>query len=377
MRKIKMFDTTLRDGEQSPGVALRPEGKLAIARQLDVLGVDMIEAGFPVSSRGEMNGVRLVAQAGLRAEVYGLARAKKEDIDAVLDTGIKSAHLFIPTSDIHLERKLGITRGEALRLAEDAVVYAKSKGMTVMFSAEDATRTAMPFLKEVYRAVIKAGADSINIPDTVGCMDTGRMALVTRQIVSEVRVPVSVHCHDDLGFATANSIAAVEAGADCVHVTVNGVGERCGNAALEEVAPALRYLRLCGRYETGIDFGQIYTTSKLVSELFRMPVQPNKAVVGENSFTHEAGIHAQGVVKDPLTYQLMEPGVFGRETRLAFGKHSGIHGMKAVLERRGVSLPEESLRQIMDEIKRRGDEGMATSEEDLLALAEKAKKGAQ
>lgn len=372
-----MFDTTLRDGEQSPGVAVQPEGKLKIAMQLDALRVDMIEAGFPVASPGEMKGVRLVAQAGLRAEVYGLARARRDDIDAVLDAGLTYAHIFVATSDIHLEHKLRITREEALRLAEDSVGYAKSRGMTVMFSAEDATRTGMSFLKKVYRAVEAAGADSINIPDTVGCMDTGRMALITRQIVSEVKVPVSVHCHDDLGFATANSVAAVEAGAEIVHVTVNGVGERSGNAALEEVAPALRYLRLCGRFDTGIDFGKIYPTSKMVSELFKMPVQPNKAVVGENSFTHEAGIHAQGVVRNPLTYQLMDPAVFGRETRLALGKHSGIHGMKAVLEKAGVSLPEESLRRIMEEIKRAGDEGRATSEEDLLAMAAREREGAR
>ena len=335
MRRIKVFDTTLRDGEQTPGVALRPEAKLAIATQLDTMRVDMIEAGFPITSPGEMAGVRSVAQAGLRAEVYGLARAKREDIDAVLGTGLTSVHVFIATSDIHLEHKLRITRDEALRLAEDSVRYAKSRGMTVMFSAEDATRTEMPFLKKVYRAVEAAGADSVNIPDTVGCMDTGRMAIITRQIVSEVKVPVSVHCHDDLGFATANSVAAVEAGAEIVHVTVNGVGERSGNAALEEVAPALRYLRLCGKFDTGIDFSQIYRTSRMVSELFKVPVQPNKAVVGANSFTHEAGIHAQGVVRNPLTYQLMDPAVFGRETRLALGKHSGIHGMKSILEKAG------------------------------------------
>lgn len=182
MRRIKVFDTTLRDGEQSPGVALAPGGKLTIARQLDALGVDMIEAGFPASSPGERREVRLVAEAGLRAEVYGLARAKREDIDAVIDSGVRSVHVFIATSDIHLERKLRITRDEALRMAEDSVGYAKSKGMTVMFSAEDATRTDMAFLKKVYRAVEKAGADSINIPDTVGCMDTGRMALITAQI---------------------------------------------------------------------------------------------------------------------------------------------------------------------------------------------------
>ena len=370
MRRIKVFDTTLRDGEQSPGVALAPGGKLTIARQLDALGVDMIEAGFPASSPGERREVRLVAEAGLRAEVYGLARAKREDIDAVIDSGVRSVHVFIATSDIHLERKLRITRDEALRMAEDSVGYAKSKGMTVMFSAEDATRTDMAFLKKVYRAVEKAGADSINIPDTVGCMDTGRMALITAQIFPEVKVPISVHCHDDLGFATANSVAAVEAGAGIVQVTVNGVGERSGNAALEEVAPALRYLKLCAKYDTNIDFGQIYTTSRMVSELFGMPVQPNKAVVGKNAFTHEAGIHTAGVILEPLTYQFMDPKVFGRETKLALGKYSGIHGVSAILERHGIRLSDEAMRGIMARIKLAGDEGRKVSEDDLLAMAE-------
>jgi 2-isopropylmalate synthase len=235
MRRIRIFDTTLRDGEQSPGVALLPGAKLEIARQLDRLGVDSIEAGFPVSSPGELEGVRLVAGAGLRARVYGLARAKREDIDAVEAAGVKSAHVFIATSDLHLSAKLRITRDEALRRAEESVRYAKSKGMEVEFSAEDATRTDPDFLKRVYRAVEAAGADSVDIPDTVGYATPKYMAVITRQVVEAISIPVSVHCHNDLGLAVANSIAAVEAGASCVHATVNGVGERSGNAARREV----------------------------------------------------------------------------------------------------------------------------------------------
>ena len=375
MREIRIFDTTLRDGEQSPGVALRPEAKLEIARQLDRLGVDALEAGFPISSPGEMEGVRLVAGAGLRAEVYGLARAKREDIDAVSAAGVHSAHVFIATSDLHLKAKLGITREEALRRAEDAVMYAKSKGMAVEFSAEDATRTEAEFLKRVYRTVEDAGADSIDIPDTVGYATPKYMAEITRQVVSAVSIPVSVHCHNDLGLAVANSIAAVEAGASCVHSTVNGVGERSGNAALEEVVSVLRYLELDGKYETSIDFRQIYPTSLMVSKLFGMAVQPNKAIVGANSFKHEAGIHAHGMVNNPLTYQCMDPKDFGRETVISAGKHSGIHGVRAILEKRGMRLTDVALQLLMTAVKESGDGGKKISEDDLVAMAREANKG--
>jgi 2-isopropylmalate synthase len=373
--RIRVFDTTLRDGEQSPGVALRPESKLEIAMLLDKLGVDVIEAGFPITSAGEMEGARLIASAGMKAEVCGLARAEKKDIDAVIDTGIRYVHIFIATSDIHLKDKLRITRKEALDKAVSAVAYAKSMGMRVEFSAEDATRTDIEFLKEVYRAVERAGADRINIPDTVGCASPEFMAHMTREIVSAVSLPVSVHCHDDLGLAVANSIAAIEAGAQCVHATVNGVGERAGNAALEEVAAAISYLKLGKEYYTNVDLRYAYEASLLVSKLFGMAVQSNKAIVGANAFTHESGVHTHGILTNRETYEFMDPASFGRETRIVSGKHAGMHGISAILERHDMNLSKEELVQVLDRVKRAGDDGKSVCDDDLLAMAKEVSVG--
>ena len=373
--QIRIFDTTLRDGEQSPGVALRPENKLEIARRLDMLRVDVIEAGFAITSPGEREGMRLVANAGLKAEVCGLARAENSDIDAVMETGVRYAHIFLATSDIHLKDKLRMTQGEALQKAEGAVKYAKSIGMKVEFSAEDATRTGIGFLKEVYKAVARAGADRIDIPDTVGCMSPKRMAWMTKEVMSVVDLPVSVHCHNDLGLAVANSLSAIEAGAQCVHVTVNGVGERAGNAALEEVVAILNNLKLDGEYGTCVDLKHVYDASQLVSRLFGMTVQPNKAIVGANAFSHESGIHTHGVINNPMTYESMDPRSFGRETVIVNGKHAGIHGIKATLERYGVKLQKEELIRVLERVKDAGDDGRSVCDEELLAMAREVENG--
>jgi 2-isopropylmalate synthase len=373
--QITILDTTLRDGEQSPGVALRPADKPEIAKSLDRMGVNVIEAGFAITSPGEREGMRLVAKAGLRAEICGLARAEKNDIDETLETGIKCVHIFLATSDIHLRDKLRMTQGEVLQKAESAVAYAKSMGMKVEFSAEDATSTDIGFLKEVYRTAAKAGADRIDIPDTLGRATPKHMARLIGEMRSAVDLPISVHCHNDFGLAVANSIAAVEAGAQCVHVTVNGVGERAGNAALEEVVGILNHLKLDGEYSTSVDLKGIYETSQLVSRLYGMPVQPNKAIVGANAFSHESGIHTHGIVNNPSTYQFVGPENFGRETKIVNGKHSGVHGVEATLRKYGISAPREELMAILNMIKIAGDDGRSVGDAEVVAMAMKVENG--
>jgi|YelNatPaOPRAMG01_1025707.scaffolds.fasta_scaffold01513_15 isopropylmalate/citramalate/homocitrate synthase-like protein len=365
-RYIRIFDTTLRDGEQTPGVALTVEDKLTIARQLDKLGVDVIEAGFPVTSKGEAEAVKLIANDGLRAEICGLSRALKSDIDAVIDCDLNSIHLFIATSDIHLKYKLKMSREEVLRRALEALDYAKAHGLIVEFSAEDATRTDLDFLKEFYKALCDAGVDRVNVPDTVGVMTPRRMYELICELKKVVYRPLSVHCHDDFGMATSNSLAALEAGAEQVHVTVNGLGERAGNAALEEVVVALK---LIYGFETNIDTKLIYQTSRLVSRLTGIPVQPNKAVVGENAFAHESGIHTHGVIVQPLTYEPIPPELVGRERRILAGKHAGTHGLRALLSQMGLELSEDQIKEVLARVKELGDKGKQVTEEDLMAIA--------
>jgi len=258
--KVRIFDTTLRDGEQSPGISLSPDQKILIAKKLDELGVDAIEAGFPVISEGERRAIKAIASEGLQAEICGLARTNKKDIDAAIDSGLKYIHTFIATSDIHLEYKLKMSREEALEKAIWAVEYGKSHGLQVEFSAEDATRSDREFLKKVFVAVTKAGADRIDIPDTVGYSTPQYMAEITKDAVEATKLPVSVHCHNDFGLAVANAISGIQAGASCAHVTINGIGERAGNASLEELVMALQSLQFNQKYETNINTKFLYET---------------------------------------------------------------------------------------------------------------------
>ncbi|MEM3386358.1 MAG: 2-isopropylmalate synthase [Nitrososphaerales archaeon] len=363
---IRIFDTTLRDGEQTPGVTLTSEDKLEIARQLDKLGVDTIEAGFPVASKGEAEAVRMIAKEGLTAEVCGLARVEKSDIDAALSSDVNCIHLFIATSDIHLNYKLKMSRQQALEKAIQGVEYAKKHGVKVEFSAEDATRTEPQVLKEFYRAVVDAGADRLDIPDTVGVSTPSRMAMLVREVKSVVDVPIAVHCHNDFGLAVANSIAAVEAGASEVHVTVNGLGERAGNASLEEVVMALHNLYM---KKTKINTKLIYETSRLVSKLTGVIVQPNKAIVGDNAFGHESGIHTHGILSLPFTYEPLDPEVVGRTRWLQAGKHAGSHGIRAQLQEMGLSPNDEQLALIVSKVKELGDKGKTLTDSDVEAIA--------
>jgi len=363
---VRIYDTTLRDGEQTPGVTLTPQNKVKIAVQLDKLGVDVIEAGFPIVSQGEIDAVKETAKQGLSCEIAGLARAEKRDIDAVMNCDLKYVHTFIATSDIHLQYKLKISREEALRKAIEAVEYSKSHGLFVEFSAEDSTRTDREFLKQVYRAVVDAGADRIDVPDTVGYSNPKYIDSLIRELRSVVNVPISMHCHDDFGLAVANSIAGIEAGASCAHVTINGLGERAGNASLEEFVMALHCLY--GK-KTHIKTELLYETSRLVSSLTGIIVQPNKAIIGANAFGHESGIHTHGVLSNPLTYEPISPELVGRKRWLEAGKHAGAHGVSAMLEEYGLKPTQEQLREIVDKIKELGDKGKNITDADLLAIA--------
>ena len=368
--RVRVFDTTLRDGEQTPGVSLSPEDKVRIAGILDGLGVDAIEAGFPVISDGEARAVRMICREGLSAQVCGLARANKKDIDAAADAGLSYVHAFIATSDIHLEYKLKMKREDALARAVEAVEYAKSRGMEVEFSAEDATRTDRAFLSEVFRAVAQAGADRVDIPDTVGYSTPAYMAEITRDAVEATGgLPVSVHCHNDFGLAVANAISGLQAGAQCAHVTVNGIGERAGNASLEELVMALQCLQFGERYETGVHSERIYDASREVSSLVGIQVQPNKAIVGDNAFGHESGIHTHGVLSNPLTYEPISPELVGRTRWMQVGKHAGVHGMNAMLAEYGVRPTDGQARAILARVKGMGDRGRQVTDVELLSMA--------
>ncbi len=366
-RRIRIFDTTLRDGDQTPGVSFTPDQKLMIARQLDRLGVDTIEAGTPVASEGERKAVTAIAKAGLKAEICGLARPVKEDVDAVLGCGVDCVHVFISTSDLHLKHMLKKTRKQVLQEAVEFVEYAKDHGATVEFSAMDATRTDLGYLKQIYNATVKAGADRINVPDTVGVITPRGMNYLISQLRPTIKVPISVHCHDDLGLAVANSLAAVEAGADQIQVAVNGLGERAGNASLEEVVMALRALY---GIKLGIRTKLLTETSDMVERLSGIPVPPNKAIVGDNAFAHVSGIHAHGVIEFPGTYEPISPEAVGRHRRLSLGKLTGRHSVEKQLKSIGVKSTRPQLLEITSQVKALGDKGKQVTDLDLRAIAE-------
>ena len=311
----------------------------------------------------------MITSANLNAELCGLARTNKKDIDVAIDCGLNYIHTFIATSDIHLEYKLKMTREQALEKAVEAVEYGKSHGLQVEFSAEDATRTDREFLKKVFGEVAKAGADRIDIPDTVGYSTPQYIAEITKDAIDATKLPVSVHCHNDFGLAVANAISGIQAGAQCAHVTINGIGERAGNASLEEFVMALNSLQFEQKWETNINTKLLYETSRYVSKLIGITVQPNKAIVGENAFGHESGIHTHGVLSNPLTYEPISPEIVGRTRWLQVGKHAGIHGMNAMLKEYGVEPNDEQTKQILDQVKSIGDQGKQVTEVELLSIA--------
>ncbi len=362
---IRIFDTTLRDGEQTPGVSLTFEDKIEIARQLSLLGVDSIEAGFPASSDGERKVMKEIVKAGLDSEICGLARANRNDIDAAIGCDVDAVHVFIPTSPVQMKYAVDLTPEQVISATVDSIEHVKKHGLTCEFSPMDATRSELPFLKQVCQAAEKAGMDRLNVPDTVGIMIPRTISKLIEDIKTVVTVPISIHCHDDFGMAVANSLAAVEAGAAQVHCTINGLGERAGNASLEEVVMALHMIY---KLKTGVNSRLLYSTSRIVATLTGITVQANKAIVGENAFAHESGIHTRGVTVKPLTFEPIKPEVVGRTRKLVAGKLAGTRGIKAELEEISIHPTEEQLKEIVQRVKDLGDKGKMVTDADLLAL---------
>jgi 2-isopropylmalate synthase len=350
---VRVFDTSLRDGEQAPGFSMTAAEKVRLARQLEQLGVDVIEAGFPVASDGDFAAVRTIAAEVRGPVIAGLARAATGDVDraarALAPASHPRIHVFLATSDLHLRDKLRISRSQCVDQAAAAVRLARRHVDDVEFSAEDATRSDLDFLATVADAVADAGATTVNLPDTVGYalpQDISRMFTAIRARLGD-RAMLSTHCHDDLGLAVANSLAAVQAGARQVECTINGIGERAGNASLEEVVMAMHVRRDCLPLTTMIDTSQLCAASRLLSEIVSVPVPPNKAIVGANAFAHEAGIHQDGVLKNPLTYEIMRPETVGAAgTRLVVGKHSGTRGVDARCRALGFNLRPDALARV-------------------------------
>ena len=368
-KNVRIFDTTLRDGEQTPGVSLTPDDKVNIAINLNNLGVDTIEAGFPVSSQGEYLAVKKISNLNLDCEVCALARAVKKDIDVAIDCGVDVIHTFIATSPLHRKYKLKMDKEEIIDKAIWAVEYIKEHGIKVEFSCEDATRTELDYLIEVYKKVEDAKVDRINVPDTVGVMIPRGMEYLIKNIKECVKVPISVHCHNDFGLAVSNSLGSVEGGAEQIHCTINGLGERGGNASLEEVSVALKMIY---GVENNIKTENLLEVSKLVSKLTGIKMPPNKAIVGDNAFAHESGIHAHGVLAHALTYEPIPPEIVGQRRKIILGKHTGTHAISSKLEELGYkvgkNLTDEQFKEIVNRIKDIGDKGKSITDEDVLAI---------
>jgi 2-isopropylmalate synthase len=377
MRKITVFETTLRDGEQSAGVNLNLQEKLEIAKQLERLKADIIEAGFPAASLGDFESTQAVAKAIRGASVTGLSRSNQRDIDIAWDALKVGAeprlHLFLATSPVHRQHKLKMTKEEVLAKAVESVKYARTLFPIVQFSAEDAGRTELEFLKEVFTAVIDAGASVINIPDTVGYLSPEEYGAIFRYMKNEVpnidRAIMSAHCHDDLGLAVANTMAAIKNGANQIEGTINGIGERAGNAAIEEVALNLKIREDYYEAQTRLQLDQLTRTSRLVSSLTGMVVPPNKAVIGANAFAHESGIHQDGMLKERTTYEIILPELVGLESsQLVLGKHSGRHALKERMEFLGYTLTDEQLVPFFKKFKELADRKKQVGDDDLVAL---------
>ncbi len=374
---VRIFDTTLRDGEQSPGNTMNIQEKLRVARQLEILGVDIIEAGFPIASDGDFEAVRRIAATVTDSEVAGLCRANGKDIDRAWEA-IKEArhpriHTFISTSEIHLTYQLKKTEDEVLKIAVESVRRARSYTPNVEFSAMDATRSNREYLCRVFAEVIDAGATTINVPDTVGYTVPREFGDLIRYIVEHVpnidQAVISVHCHNDLGLAVANSLAAVENGARQVECTLNGIGERAGNASLEEIVMILRTRRDLYGPDTRISSEKIYPSSRLITSITGVAVQPNKAIVGANAFAHESGIHQDGLLKEKITYEIMTPESVGMtKSSLVLGKHSGSHAFRARVEELGFNLSDEELQKTLKRFKDLADKKKEVFDEDIEAL---------
>jgi D-citramalate synthase len=364
-QRPRFFDTTLRDEEQTPGVSLNPGEKLEIATKLSAMGVDVIEVGSAAASEREHESIRLIAQAGLDADICIYVRALPVDIDFAAEYGADSVHLVIPVSDLHIAKKRWKTRNEVAQMVWDAVEYAKSRRLIVEHSGEDASRADQEFLRSVFAEGVKRGADRLCFCDTGGLLTPEKVAVLLPSL-AEID-SLSIHCHDDLGFALANSVAGLSNGASCAHVTVNELGERAGNTPLEELVMALEVLYEC---RTRIRKEELYSLATLISRLTGVPLPVNKAVVGEMAFTHESGIHAHGVIREPSTYESIRPEMIGRKRRTVLGKHSGSASVEAALQEMNYPADENQLREIVKRIKQLGDEGKRVTDADLMAVAD-------
>ena len=377
MDVVRIFDTTLRDGEQSPGFSMNTDEKIRMAKQLAALNVDIIEAGFPISSKGDLEAVQAVAKEVRTVPIAALARAKKQDIDAAIEALKPAAssrlHIFLATSDLHLQVKLNMTREQALEAITSMIRYGRQHVAEVEFSAEDAGRTDIDYLCQVCQAAVDAGATVLNLPDTVGYAvpeEYGEMFRRVRAYLDDPKVILSAHCHDDLGLAVSNSLAAVRAGVRQIECTINGIGERAGNASLEEIAVALAVRKESFGAKTNIDLSQLFPSSRMLTEITGAQVAPNKAVVGANAFAHEAGIHQDGIIKNPLTYEIISPETVGVPSRsLVLGKHSGRNALRTTLKDLGYDATDAELAEVYRRVTALADQSKTVSMRNIVAIA--------
>lgn len=367
--EVTVFDTTLRDGEQTPGIAFTFEQKIEIARQLSAIGVHAIEAGFPASSKAEKETVAAIRELGLSSKICGLARSVKADVDTCLDCNVDMVHVFIPTSDIQRENTIKKSRAEVLEITADIIGHVRKRSELCMFSAMDATRTDWDYLIEVFRTAADAGATIINVPDTVGVISPSAMKTLVTRINREVKCPIDVHCHNDFGLAVANTIAAVEAGASQVQVTVNGLGERAGNA---DLAQTVMIMESMYRIRTGIKKDRLVETSRLISRFSGIGIPPTQPVVGENVFSHESGIHSHGVLQNAATFEpgIMTPEMVGHRRRLTLGKHVGRHAVQQMLSDVHIEPDGTQLDAIVEKVKAVANKGKRVTDADLYEIAE-------
>lgn len=351
---ITIYDTTLRDGEQTPGVCLRTPEKLRIARKLDEVGVHQIEAGFPIVSKEERRSVKAITKEDLNADILVLARTKKEDIDLAIDCDVDGIITFMATSDLHLKHKIKMTREEILNICMNSIEHAKDHGMFVAFSAEDATRTDLDFLKQIYQKAENYGANRVHIADTVGAISPQGMDYLVRELKSFLNVEIALHCHNDFGMALSNCISGLLAGATAISTTVNGIGERAGNTPLEEIVMSLL---LIYDVDLGFNIKKFYELSKTVEELTNMQIPHNKPIVGKNVFRHESGIHVDAVIEEPLTYEPFLPEMIGHHRSIVLGKHSGCRAVKAKLNECGIDVTRDELCKIVEKVKEKREEG--------------------
>lgn len=364
---IKVLDTTLRDGEQTPGVSLTPLEKLRIATKLDEIGVDFIEAGSAITSEGERESIKEVTKQGFNAEILSFSRPLTVDIDYCLECDVDAVNLVVPTSELHIFDKLKTTKDHLIEMSNSAVDYCKDHGLTVELSAEDASRSDVDFLKDVYVNAIDHGVDRVCVCDTVGIL-TPDSSFELFSKLNDIEVPVACHCHNDFGLAVANTLSALKGGATEIHTTINGIGERAGNTSFEECVVSIE--RLFPEFSTNIKMQEIYSISKLVARLTGVYIQPNKAIVGENAFAHESGIHSDGIIKNSATYEPMTPELVGRKRRFVLGKHMGTHGLDNRLKELGVSVNKTQLQQICDNVKVLAEKGKTVTDVDLQAIAD-------